>query len=659
MRSIKAKTVSSTALLLFIGFSVIVGLNAYKNFQTAENAALENAKLLAEREAGNIQRLLGLSFDSAQAMAGAAVAVKQNLPPNGRQIVSDLVKSQLPNNPDAVGYWAIWEPNAFDGRDRELAGKALNDKTGRSGVYWYRKNGKVDVVWGGEGVDDSAYYSVPKQTGKPLLTEPYIDPDVKILMGTVSFPLIVPGKVLGVAGCDIALGHLQEMAKRIKPYDTGYMSLYSNGGIQLAGLNPSLNGKVDEKLTAEARAAMKSGQPYNYVAKDGMLHFFMPINIRGIETPWSVRISVPWSSIRGEVVRDIAQSALLSVAVLIGILLVVSFTLSFLLQPLQRLQLAMKELSSGDADLTRELKIDSDDEVGLAARELNRFIGSLRSMMRDVKGHADELVRSVQKLNTDIHQIRLSSRGQSEAANATAASIEEMSVSITHIASSAKLSEGKAEQADELATVSIENVNAAGKEINRVDNSVRALAATLDGMQQRSEQINGIISVIKDVADQTNLLALNAAIEAARAGEMGRGFAVVADEVRKLAEKTAKATVEISSVIHGIQQDTKSAAGSMNQALQLVSQSVRRAEQSAESILQIGGHAKVVVESVGEIAVATSEQSNTSQDIAKHIESIHDMLMQTDGAIEQAQSVAQSLSQLGGELSQRIGKFRT
>lgn len=211
-----------------------------------------------------------------------------------------------------------------------------------------------------------------------MLTEPYVDPDIKILMGTISFPLLVNGKALGVAGCDIALGHLQELAAKVQPYQRGFMSLYSNSGMQLAGRDPALNGKADATLPATAKAAIKNGQPAEYDSDDGFRHFIMPVTVGEAGMPWAVRISIPLSEAFAPVRAASWQSALISLGILALILLLLGATLSRLLRPLGRLQSAMSELASGSGDLTRALPISSRDEIGLAAGAFNTFTGSLR-----------------------------------------------------------------------------------------------------------------------------------------------------------------------------------------------------------------------------------------------------------------------------------------
>ncbi|WP_158613676.1 MULTISPECIES: methyl-accepting chemotaxis protein [Aquitalea] len=657
-KTIRNKILIGSGLLILIGFALLIGLNAYAHYQQAREQVRDNARLLSEREAGNVQRLLESSYHAVETLAEAAGAVKRNMPANGRQLVSEMTRAQLPHNPDAVGYWVIWDPDAFDGRDKELAGSEHNDKQGRSGVYWFNKGGKVDVVWGGEGVDASDYYKLPKASGKPVLTEPYVDEDIKILMGTLAIPLQVDGKVLGVAGVDLALGHLRELAAKVKPYGSGAMSLYSNKGVMLAGPEQGLIGKPDPSLPAEIKQAIESGKEVQYETADGLWHFVLPVRVGDIAQPWAVRISIPPAAALAPVWAATWQSVAVSVAILLLILLLLGLTLTYLLRPLGRLQSAMTELASGSGDLTRQLAIISSDEIGAAASAFNRFTGSLHDMMLDVRGHASGVSGSVRTMTVDIGQIRDSSARQSEAANATAASVEELSVSISLIADASKSAERLAHEAGGMSAQVADSVHATSREISGIADTVRGLAKVMSGLQQRSGDISSIINVIRDIADQTNLLALNAAIEAARAGEQGRGFAVVADEVRKLAERTSQATLEIGGMIQAIQQDTQRAAGSMEGALSQVESGVRQAELAASSITRITDNSQQVVRTVGDIAVATAEQSTASQEIAQHIESIHNMLQQSDESVRQSYLAIETLHQLGDELEALIGRFK-
>ncbi|GGY29083.1 methyl-accepting chemotaxis protein [Paludibacterium paludis] len=654
----RGKILTGSALLIFIGIGLLVGLFVRNSYRHAEDTVLNESRMLAEQEAGTIQRRLERSYHATQSLANAALALRSRLPANGRAILADIVRRQLSGDPDAIGYWAIWEPDAFDGPDARHAGQPENDKTGRAGVYWFNKAGRTDVVWGAEGVDDSDYYARPKQSGKPYLTEPYTDPDIKVLMGTLSVPLVIDGKVAGIVGCDLSLDHLRDLAARIRPYDTGYMSLYSNKALLLAGHDPARAGKPDTSLPADASRAIASGKHYDYQSGDGWLHFLVPVRVGDTEGPWAVRISIPLDRALAPVREMVWQSLLVGIAILAGTLLLMGLMVHRLLTPLNRLEHAMTTLSAGSGDLTRQLDAGSQDEIGRSAAAFNQFTASLHDMMLEVRDTADSIQAAGTQLTHDIGRIVASSGTQSEAARATAQRIEALSHSVARIAGAVGQTEKSTELSDVLSGHAADKVMTASREITRIADTVRHLAGTVGELDDRTGQIGSIAGVIRDIADQTNLLALNAAIEAARAGEQGRGFAVVADEVRKLAERTAVATREITAMIGTIQEESRTVASNVEGALALVDRGVALTQDVAETIEQIRRHARDVATAMGGTARATAEQSEVSQEIASHIDAILAMLRQTDDAVKAAGNLAGTLDAEGHALTRLIGRFR-
>jgi methyl-accepting chemotaxis protein len=142
-------------------------------------------------------------------------------------------------------------------------------------------------------------------------------------------------------------------------------------------------------------------------------------------------------------------------------------------------------------------------------------------------------------------------------------------------------------------------------------------------MGRRSEQISQIVETIDDIAGQTNLLALNAAIEAARAGEQGKGFAVVADEVRKLAERSSKATKEISGIIHEIQTTVKEAVVAMDAGSKEVENGVLRAQESGEALAEILSAAKGVNQQIQTIAASAKQMGDLSGELVSASDAVN------------------------------------
>ncbi|WP_199104494.1 methyl-accepting chemotaxis protein [Aquitalea sp. ASV11] len=284
--------------------------------------------------------------------------------------------------------------------------------------------------------------------------------------------------------------------------------------------------------------------------------------------------------------------------------------------------------------------------------------GNLRGLIGGIQANASQVGQLSHHLATQMAQINDASRLSSAAIASSAAAIEQLAVSVDHISQGARETEDNSGRAATLAEHGAALVLHAGEEISRAASQVNDASRLIGSLEQRTDQIGDIASVIRDIADQTNLLALNAAIEAARAGEQGRGFAVVADEVRKLAERTSTATAQIASTVQAVHADTAAVVQGMQAMAPQVAMGVQMAAQAGDALQQINSASAQALDKVRSIATATTEQSQASNSVAQNIEQISGRMEESSHAVAQAcQHVAQ-LEQLTAALHQSVARFQ-
>lgn len=325
-------------------------------------------------------------------------------------------------------------------------------------------------------------------------------------------------------------------------------------------------------------------------------------------------------------------------------------------RPLAALADDAQQIASGD--LTVQIQSRSKDEIGVLATSFNSMADSLRGAIRQVSDTSSLLTSAANELLATSESISSGADSVASQAQTVATAGEEMAATSNDIANNCQSAAAGALDASTSASDGSVVVDKTVQAMGQIARRVKETADTVARLGQRSDQIGQIVGTIEDIADQTNLLALNAAIEAARAGEQGRGFAVVADEVRALAERTTRATKEISDMIRSIQAETRSAVTVMEEGVHEVAQGTDEAAKSGVALQTIMELVNNVSMQISQVATAAEEQTATTNEISQNMLQITDVVQQTAQGAKQSEAAAAELSKLAADLEALVHRFK-
>ena len=356
-----------------------------------------------------------------------------------------------------------------------------------------------------------------------------------------------------------------------------------------------------------------------------------------------------------------AQGKTLSIsAILIAVLTMSAFgyfLVTNITRSLNQIQQMVNRVES-NLDFTVRVDVLKQDEIGQTTQALNQLLGKLQGNLKTISESAKSVSSAASLMTTTSTEVATASHQQSESASDMAATVEEMTVSINHVGERALEANRLSSESGELAASGEKIIDRTVSDIQDIAATVNSASDLIHGLEQHSQEISNVVSVIKEVADQTNLLALNAAIEAARAGEQGRGFAVVADEVRKLAERTSSSTQEISNTIAAMRNSASDAVSSMQTVVEKVSKGVESAQEASNSIRQIGESSRTAVGMVEEITTAIREQATATNNIAIQVEKIAQMSEESSAAAGHSAETAKNLDRLAMDMQQIINTYK-
>ena len=319
---------------------------------------------------------------------------------------------------------------------------------------------------------------------------------------------------------------------------------------------------------------------------------------------------------------------------------------------------SLQAIARGDGDLTRRVNVDSRDEIGEMIQLFNGFLDKLQGTIRQIIEAAGPLGGMSQELYRLTQESKENSRSQQGHTDSIGRDIQTMTSSIQEVAQRSQQASEGAGAASRQADTARASIGSLSTSISDLGSSVLGAVQAMQQLEEETQQVGSVLTVIRSIAEQTNLLALNAAIEAARAGEQGRGFAVVADEVRNLAQKTAASTAEIQQIIQRLQ-------NSANGVLNVMTANGDKAQHSIERSVEATRMLESIAVAVGEIdelnagiAQLTQEQIGLSSSIQQDTQVLQQDAQATAHGAEATARLGEQLVSTGDHLRAATAQFR-
>ncbi|MCR8935160.1 methyl-accepting chemotaxis protein [Pseudomonas sp. A4] len=706
--SIRLKIVLLSGLCLLGVVALIVGMNMYQTNQNDELVSNSSNQLLtasvqnllqakAAEQAVRVQKTFGESLLVITALADQikdlrVMAAKRSLDAGAlREELNQSLKTAFERNDKVLGIWLAFEPNGLDGKDSEFVDDAArqSNEAGRFATYWSRAGGAAlntimveedltKTTLSVSGTPYNSWYTCPRDNKRTCLLDPYADTvgDKEMLMTTISVPLIVDGKALGVVGIDIALDALQAAAvesQRSLFNNAGHMLIVSGSGVLAADSADA--SKVGKKIadtpgvdSKDVLQLLTAGTP-KILEQGDLIRAVYPVDPIGNSRAWGVVIDLPKhvllaDSVKLQAVLDDAQETgvitALLVAVVAGVvgLLLIWLTASGVTRPINSVAEMLKNIASGEGDLTQRLDYSKKDELGELVNWFNRFLDKLQPTIAQIKQSITEARGTADQSSEIARQTSEGMQVQFREIDQVATASNEMSATAHDVANSASNAANAAKGADQSAKDGMAIIERSTRDINQLADEVSKAVTEVEALAVNSEQIGSVLEVIRSIAEQTNLLALNAAIEAARAGESGRGFAVVADEVRNLAKRTQDSVEEIRLVIERIQTGTRGVVATMHSSQTQAHNNAGQIRQAVDALGKISDAVTVISDMNLQIASAAEQQSAVAEEVNRNVSAIRTVTETLTGQATESAAISSQLNSLASQQMKLMDQFR-